>query len=1094
MLKYTIYIFSLFLVLLSLFFYMVINVEFEQKKYVLIQKESNILHESMAIIQNEIYQIDQDLFFLKFLVEDYVNSDMSAEALASTFLDFSKAKGKYDQIRYIDKTGMEVLRINKSADRFYAEKKVRLQQKTLRYYFKDTFSLDNNEVFVSPMDLNVENGSIELPYKPTIRIGTPVFNRDGEKVGIVLLNFLGNRINELLKDHYGGAYLDNDNFEVLNKEGYWLISNNEHQKFGFMLPHAESFSSQFPQAWEAISSCESGQSEIDGSVYLYQTFHFVKGKQVSSSGSPVPFVGSEEELHYSDQYWKLVNTIDSSTFEKLRSDIITNKKMSVIVVTAFALFLSCILAYLLQKNKEYLEKLRAKTAEAEQANQYKSQFLANMSHEIRTPMNGIIGLCYLMQKNNKDPKISDYLSKVDMSAQLLLGIINDILDVSKIEAGMLKIEKIHFDFEEVLENVASIISLKTEEKNIELVFNIPPDTPRYMIGDPLRFGQILINICNNAVKFTSEGEIVLSIEVIEKTEDQINMKISVKDTGIGMTKEQMDKIFVAFDQADSTVTRKFGGTGLGLTICKNLCEMMGGEIGVDSNYGEGSTFWFTLRLNLPAKDESTYLMLKGSFAGKKVLVVDDNPVTREVFKSYLEVIGFDVSLACDGQEALDFIHEAPEGTQPDLVLMDWKMPVMDGIRASKAIKTSPSIVRKPKIILVTAYGSEDLANEADKSYIDGLLIKPITVSLLLDIILDVCSSNHQKISTFTPQQCDDHKSLWGAKLLLAEDSEINQQIAVEILNDQKIDVDVANNGLEALEKVKKCNYDGILMDLQMPEMDGYEATRQIRLLGGWCKDVPIIAMTANTMEGVWRQALEAGMNDHISKPIDIDAMFNTLVKHITPSKSLSDDKLSETTGAKPPVEIDGDVEGLNVTEGLARLKGNKSLYMKILRQFYESESNFSQDFKNILAGDITEAGRLAHKVKGVAANIGANQLSAAAKILEESCLIKKSVDESDILAMEKELNIVLGAISSLIEKDEPSDDKGEEGKIANGGLSDLIQMVKLNDADALDLAKELFRGATGEEKELFQRVQQYLDVFDFKNALIALTNNRKEEP
>ncbi|MGE4319426.1 MAG: response regulator [Deferribacterales bacterium] len=1007
-----------------------------------------MLHETMTIFHNEIHQIDQDLFYLKYLVEDAVNSGKSPITLKGAFLNFGKAKNKYDQVRYLNKLGMEVIRINNIKGYAQAVDECDLQNKFKRYYFSDTFSQKNNSVFVSPLDLNIENNEIEIPHKPMIRIGTPVFNNKGEKIGVVLLNYYGSRISELLKEHYGKFYMNEHGLNVLNRDGYWLISDNYQKDFGFMLPHGRSFSKENPQAWEAVNSSEAGQYEKDGTVYLFHTFYFLTAKQMSSSGSPAPYQPSAADLNNSEQYWKLVNVIDSSTFDEIRSNIIMSKFRQIAVLTMLAFMLSVIIAYLIKQNKEYLQKLRDKTAEAEQASQFKSNFLANMSHEIRTPMNGIIGLCYLMQKNNKDPKLKDYLIKMDRSANLLLGIINDILDFSKIEAGMLKVENIKFDLEEVLENVAGLISLKTEEKNLELVFNTSPDVPRYLVGDPLRLGQILINICNNAVKFTSVGEIVLSVDVLEKTDTNIHIKISVKDTGIGMSQEQMKKIFVAFDQADSSVTRKFGGTGLGLTICKNLSELMGGTIGVESEPGKGSTFWFTVVLQLPQKEEKTSLLVSGSFSGKNALVVDDNPVARDVFHSYLEVIGFEAAQASNGLEALEIIVGSDEDKMPELVLVDWNMPVMDGLNFIKTIQNNPVIVKKPKIILTTAYGREDLANELSNTPIDGFLIKPITLSSLFDTILDIYSMNTDIASEPKKQSgYEDYTALWGAKLLLAEDSEINQQIAVELLSDQKIDVDVVNNGMDALLKVQTRHYDGVLMDVQMPGMDGYESTKKIRQLGGIYSEIPIIAMTANTMSGDRELALDAGMNDHISKPINVDEMYRTLARYIVPANPVTRGEPEKQKEKPAPENIPDKLDGLDLVGGIARLKG-------------------------------------------VAANIGAAELSAAAKIIEESCLTRDKANDDDIRSMENELKTVLLSISSLPIDDSPEGSAENTPGTDSGMFDELVQMVAQNDADALELAEELAKRASEKDKQILRKAQQYLDVFDFKNALETLTDNK----
>jgi len=643
-----------------------------------------------------------------------------------------------------------------------------------------------------------------------------------------------------------------------------------------------------------------------------------------------------------------------------------------------------------QREKE-LDKARR---EADSAAKAKADFLANMSHEIRTPMNAIIGFSNLAMKTNMDPKQRDYNQKIQQSGKHLLGIINDILDFSKIEAGRLSVEHTEFELEKVMENVSNLISEKTASKGLELVFRVDKETPGYLVGDSLRLGQILVNYANNAVKFTEEGEIVISVKVVEETDHDALIRFAVRDTGIGLTEEQRGKLFQAFQQADTSTSRKYGGTGLGLAISKKLANLMGGDVGVESEYGKGSTFWFTARLGKGAAKAREFVP-DSDMRGRRVLVVDDNEMSRIVLSDMLAGMTFVVQDVASGKAALEEIRVAAEAGKPyDVVLLDWRMPGMDGIETARAIRELP-LSPLPHMVMVTAYGREEVFKEAALAGLEDVLIKPVSASTMFDTLVHVLGGKREEKRAGDQQAAPlttNLAAIKGSSILLVEDNEFNQQIACELLTGAGFKVDVAEDGQKSIEMLDKCAYDIVLMDMQMPVMDGITAAREIRKDGSF-KDLPIVAMTANVMEADIEKCLEAGMQDHIGKPIDPDELFGKLLKWVKPRQT---ERVEDTTGmsveeidkeeTKPEMQDDPpDIPGLDTNLGLKRVMGKKDFYLKMLMKYVDNQGQAPVQIRQSLdADDYGTAERLAHTAKGVSGNIGATHLQELAAVLEEA--------------------------------------------------------------------------------------------------------------
>jgi two-component system sensor histidine kinase/response regulator len=616
----------------------------------------------------------------------------------------------------------------------------------------------------------------------------------------------------------------------------------------------------------------------------------------------------------------------------------------------------------------------------------KSMFLANMSHEIRTPMNAIIGLSHLALKTPLSAKQRDYLNKVHNAGTSLLAVINDILDFSKIEAGKLDIETTDFRLDDVISSVTTVTGQKATDKGLELLAHVAPGIPQSLLGDPLRLGQILTNLVNNAVKFTERGEIVVSAAMLEHTGEKCQLKFAVRDTGIGMTREQAAKLFQPFTQADMSTTRKHGGTGLGLTVCRRLVELMGGQIWLDSEPGVGTTFTFTVWLGI-GLEKGSRKVVPDRLGTLRALIVDDNAGAREIIDDLLKGVVAQTDAVASGPEALAAVKQADAAAPYEVVFMDWRMPGMDGLQAARALKADASLKHPPAIIMVTAFGRDEVREEAERLHLDGFLVKPVTRSMLVDALVSAFADAADQAAAVASATAEG-VSLAGLRVLLVEDNDINQQIAVELLEGVGAKVDVAGNGREAVDKLFggpiPPPYDVVLMDLQMPVMDGHQATAKIRSDPRFT-ELPIYAMTAHATLEERDFCLANGMSAHIAKPIDPALLFDTLSKvaRRAPETVPADTSAPAEAAVVAPADLPP-VDGLDSADGLRRVGGNHKLYVKLLRQFASQQADAVGQIRAALATKDTEsATRLAHTLKGVAGNLGAGPVQAAAAAVEK---------------------------------------------------------------------------------------------------------------
>ncbi|MDM8526251.1 PAS domain S-box protein [Desulfococcaceae bacterium HSG8] len=761
--------------------------------------------------------------------------------------------------------------------------------------------------------------------------------------------------------------------------------------------------------------------------------------------------------------------------------------------------------------RKRLEELKTAKELAEASAQAKNDFLAKVSHEIRTPMNAVIGLTDLSLRKELSGRQRDYLEKIRHSSHALLRIINDILDFSKIEAGKLSLESIDFQLHSVLDNVSDMFCNRTTEKGIELVTSVADDVPCALIGDSLRLGQVLTNLTNNAVKFTDEGEIFIGVERVSREhETPVKLRFAVRDTGIGINREYLPRLFDSFCQADGSTTRKYGGTGLGLAICKRLVEMMSGEIWAESRRS-GSVFYFTAEFGIQPEEKEQKQVIPEGIRGTRILVADDNRTVRGIFARVLESFGFEVTSVSSGKATLETLESAGKNLY-DLILMDWMMPGIDGIAALKKIRAYQPWSQIP-VIMMTGFGREEVTRQAELAGANGFLIKPVKQSLLFDAIMNVLGQgedNGQKITGRGQQAVGSQQrmtdiSLAGTRILLVEDNAINRLVATEILEEAGIIPDTAKSGREAVSAVMDFAYDAVLMDVQMPEIDGYEATKMIRDLEEseiqepgqdtgsvvHSSRLPIIAMTAHAMKGDREKCLRAGMDDYVSKPIDTQLLFSVLTRWVsTETRNIR----HKPRNKGPEIRLPDTLPGINLETAIERLGGNKNLLGKLLAEFRRDYADTADKIKEALGkGDTEFIRQLAHTIKGVAGNFSAKSLYTSSLAMEMAARRKNTDDISSLTGFfEDALEQILKSAQAVENASEPFEnqlsDEGQQDIPADISevtpmIIELFQLLEKNDLEAeecMESIKSYFTGSVLSRD--IGELEDHINRLDFAGA------------
>ena len=757
-----------------------------------------------------------------------------------------------------------------------------------------------------------------------------------------------------------------------------------------------------------------------------------------------------------------------------------------------------------------ITELARATEAAEKASLAKSQFLANMSHEIRTPMNAILGMLTLLRRTELNARQADYATKTEGAARSLLGLLNEILDFSKVEAGKMTLDPHPFRVDQLMRDLGVVLSANVGAKPVELLFDIDGALPRMLVGDAMRLQQVLINLAGNALKFTAQGEVVLAMHVLQRHADAVTLRVAVRDTGIGIAPENQARIFSGFTQAEASTTRRFGGTGLGVAISQRLVRLMGGELTLDSAVGQGSTFEFTLTLPVAEDSETTDHQPP---AGLRALVVDDNPSARELLGRMVESLGWQAELAASGEEALAMLaaHEA-SGARYDVVFMDWQMPGLDGWETTGRIREGGLVAGAPVVVMVTAHGREKLEqrSSAEQTALDAYIVKPATASMLLDAVVDARQRRELPHLSLlrVPAASGETQRLLGLRLLLTEDNLNNQQVARELLEDEGAIVHIANNGLEGVEAVAAADppFDIVLMDLQMPVMDGFTATARIRQDLGRT-ELPIVAMTANAMASDREACLAAGMNEHIGKPFDIERLV-ALLRRLAGRAAAPLAGEGTSTAAVPPaprqalpaaLQAAAAAAGVELAAALQRMGGKQAVYARMLHTTLPEFATLAQALQQPLAdAGVAEAARSLHTLKGLAATLGITALAQTAAEAEKTLAAGPPAAQAmpACALVGAALAAALPALADLTERlrdgERPSDaatcaadlmpDRPYDPAALHQRLTELAALLEQSDMRATELTPTLRPQASGRLSPLWDQLDSAVGALDFEGA------------